>query len=715
MWMVSAGLIYLVFMTLLRFGFFYYFKPSAYELSNSWEAFLLGLNYDLRIVCGIVLFPFLVGNLYLTYSSSRRLSVMSWVRVALTGLLMVALLLFMKKGHMQSGMLAIIAFLFLLIFAWLFSTGNCNPFENKTSRRIFKSYFFIITLVLVLFYVFDFQHYDYLQQRLSASILNFAGDAKISASMIWQTYPVFTMLILLVLSVGLLYRLILKRYRRLLKRSYVAAPATKFFIGFIFVLLLSLGIFGRINQYPLRWSDAFALGDDFKANIALNPVQSFFSTLQYRNSGYNIELVRQYYPLMTQYLNVENPNPETLNYRRNFTYPPSDSTPNVVIVICESFSMYKSSMSGNALNTTPYFDSLSRNGIFFDRCFTPAFGTARGIWATLTGIPDVQYPNTASRNPSFVDQHSIINNYDDYDKFYFIGGSSSWANIRGLLTNNLENIQLYEEENFKAESVDVWGISDKRLFLAANKRFSEQGRPFIAVIQTADNHRPYTIPEEDRDEFKLIEYPKDTLEKYGFESNAELNAFRYSDFAFRTFLEAAEKEAYFSNTIFAFVGDHGLRGYAGAEFPEAWQESGLTIHHVPLLFYAPKLLQPRLSHRTCSQLDLLPSVTALAGVSFVNTTMGRNLMDTLQPKVAYPHNAFIFDPTIRQIGMVTDRYVYTKSLISGKEQILYSLKETPGTAKTEKSAHLRALRALTEAWYETANYMLFTNKKSSGR
>lgn len=715
LWMVSIGLIYLVFMTVMRFGFFYYFKSSAYELSNSWEAFLLGLNYDLRIVCGIVLFPFLVGNLYLTYSYSRKLSAMSWVRVTLTALVMVALLLFMNKGHMQSGMLAIIAFLFLLIFAWLFSTGNCNPFENKISRRIFRIYFFIITLVLVLFYVFDFQHYDYLHQRLSASILNFAGDAKISADMIWQTYPVFALFILIVLFIVILYLLILHRYRRLLKRSYTAAPTTKFFTGLIFALLLGLGIFGKINQYPLRWSDAFALGDDFKANIALNPVQSFFSTLQYRNSGYNIDLVKKYYPLMTRYLNVENPDPETLNYRRSFTYPPSDSTPNVVIVICESFSMYKSSMSGNALNTTPYFDSLSRNGIFFDRCFTPAYGTARGIWATLTGIPDVQSPNTASRNPAFVDQHSIINNYDGYEKFYFIGGSSSWANIRGLLTNNLENIQLYEEENFKAESVDVWGISDKRLFLAANKRFSDQDRPFIGVIQTADNHRPYTIPEEDRDEFTLIEYPKDTLEKYGFESNAELNAFRYSDFAFRTFLEAAEKEDYFSNTIFAFVGDHGLRGYAGAEFPEAWQESGLTIHHVPLLFYAPELLPPRLSHRTCSQVDLLPSVTALAGVSFVNTTMGRNLMDTLQPKVAYPHNAFIFDPTIRQIGMVTDRYVYTKSLISGKEQILSSLKETPGAAKTEKSAHLRALQALTEAWYETANYMLFTNKKSGGR
>ena len=83
------------------------------------------------------------------------------------------------------------------------------------------------------------------------------------------------------------------------------------------------------------------------------------------------------------------------------------------------------------------------------------------------------------------------------------------------------------------------------------------------MIQTADNHRPYTIPAEDKANFKLKNYPTDTLNKYGFQSNDELNAFRYTDFSFQTFIEAAKKEKYFNNTIFVFVGDHGIRGNAG--------------------------------------------------------------------------------------------------------------------------------------------------------
>ncbi len=102
-------------------------------------------------------------------------------------------------------------------------------------------------------------------------------------------------------------------------------------------------------------------------------------------------------------------------------------------------------MWGNPLNTTPYFNELSKQGVFFDHCFSPAYGTARGVWAIITGIPDVETSNTASRNPAAVDQHTILNDFAGYQKLYFLGGSTSWANIRGLLTNNINDLKLYEE------------------------------------------------------------------------------------------------------------------------------------------------------------------------------------------------------------------------------------------------------------------------------
>src|SRR6185369_14031736 len=142
--------------------------------------------------------------------------------------------------------------------------------------------------------------------------------------------------------------------------------------------------------------------------------------------------VRSYEPVIRDYLGIAGA-PDSIGfYRSEKPTARVQGAVNVVLVICESFSVYKSSMWGNKLNTTPFFDSISRQGIFFDRCFTPSFGTARGVWATLTGIPDVQLTQTASRNPSIVDQHILINDFTGHDKYYFLGGSTSWANIRGV-------------------------------------------------------------------------------------------------------------------------------------------------------------------------------------------------------------------------------------------------------------------------------------------
>ena len=370
-------------------------------------------------------------------------------------------------------------------------------------------------------------------------------------------------------------------------------------------------------------------------------------------------------------------------------------------------------MWGNPLNTTPYFNEMCRQGIFFDRCFTPAYGTARGVWAVITGIPDVEYPTTASRNPSYVDQRSGINEYKGYQKYYFIGGNSSWANIRGLLTNNIDSLHLYEQDDYTSKVIDVWGISDKNLFLEANKVLKKQTHPFFAVIQTADNHRPYTIPEEDRKIFALKEFPVDTLKKYGFENNAELNAFRYTDFGYETFIETAKKETWFNNTIFVFVGDHGIRGDAGNMFPEAWEKDGLTTQHVPLLFYAPALLSPQRIDRTCSQLDLIPSVSSLAGISFTNTTLGENLFDTTLHNLPFKNKAFLFDPEIKQIGMVTDDYSYVHDLLSGREDFRSSKDNLPLPQNAETAADKKALHDLSQAYYETARYLLLHNKKEN--
>jgi phosphoglycerol transferase MdoB-like AlkP superfamily enzyme len=375
--------------------------------------------------------------------------------------------------------------------------------------------------------------------------------------------------------------------------------------------------------------------------------------------------------------------------------------------MCESFSMYKSSMSGNPLNTTPYFQSMADSGLFFERCFTPHFSTARGLFATVTGIPDVQLSKFSTRNPLALNQHTIINNFEGYRKYYLLGGSPSFNNFEGLI-RSIDGVEMVTEGKFKSKPVNVWGISDKDLFLEANELFARQQDPFFAIVQTADNHRPFMIPPSDSD-FVRKSVPLDTLKKYGFESVDEYNSFRYADYCFEQFMEAARKEAYFSNTIFVFVGDHGVSGNARALYPEVWTNERLTEEHVPLLFYAPGLIAPQKRTEVVSQIDVLPTVAGLARQPYTNTTLGRDLLR----KDGGQNGAFIIYHDEGQIGLVTDQFYFTKNMNFQREE----LHLLPGARFTtaQQDSIKKVMTGVTTAYYETAKWMLVNNKKPAAR
>ena len=343
--------------------------------------------------------------------------------------------------------------------------------------------------------------------------------------------------------------------------------------------------------------------------------------------------------------------------------------------------------------------------MFFSRAFSPAYGTARGVWAALTGIPDVQVGKTSSRNPMAVDQHMILNDFKDHEKFYFLGGSASWANIRGVLNNNIPDLKIYEQGSYAANEVDVWGISDNSLFIEANSVLKQKSKPFFAIIQTADNHRPYTIPKEDQKSFIKVTVPLDSLKIFGFESNDEFNAFRYTDFCIQNFIEAAKKEKYFNETLFVFVGDHGIKGDAGSMLPRVFSENNLTNMHVPLLFYAPSLLKTATYSTPVSQIDVMPSIASLMNINYTNTTLGRNVFSLTEKN----NSIFLYDDFAHSIGLFNNQY-YVGFPINNSKQLHF--KSSIDNQKIVNDSALNAMKKMTELLYETSKYMLTHNQKS---
>lgn len=646
-WIIKLFIIYLCIFTAFRIATVICFKPGNIGVLELGPAFWLGLKYDLRWIA-IILLPIAVLSLY------PRLS----------------------------------------------------PFYSERNKKIWTIYLGILTLLVLFFYGADFGQFAYINARLNADALIFAEDPKESLQMVWQSYPIVWILLGLAGAVVMMTWMFRRMhidveekninihkfsYRR---RWHAAA-----------LLLLAWFVYGFLTVKPLNFFRAFGLNDEFKSNLALNPLQNFFTTLRFRKADHNNKAA-EYYGTIAKFLQLQNNNSGQNPYAR-LIQPGSkalESQPNIVVVICESFSMYKSSMSGNPLNSTPYFNSMCNDGIFFERCFTPSFGTARGVFAILTGIPDVQLSKFSTRNKESVKQRTIVNNFEGYEKFYFLGGRSQFNNFKGLF-ENIDSLHVYEEGDYKAANLNVWGISDKNLFLEANDVLAKQQKPFFAFIQTADNHRPFDIPEEDTD-FKRELIPDEELVKYGFESLKEYHAFAYTDYCIKKFMEAAKNSPYFKNTIFVFTGDHGVEGNATAIYPQAWTEQRLSDEHVPLLFYAPALLTPQKRTEAVSQIDILPTVAGMLQQPYLNTTLGRDLLDTNKKEDA----AFIIYHAPGWIGVVNNDYYYRKNIRIKKEELVPVRNNLPVLNNVQEDSIKAHLSQLTSAIYETARWMLINNK-----
>jgi phosphoglycerol transferase MdoB-like AlkP superfamily enzyme len=282
-------------------------------------------------------------------------------------------------------------------------------------------------------------------------------------------------------------------------------------------------------------------------------------------------------------------------------------------------------------------------------------------------------------------------------------GNAGFNNFEGLL-KNIDGLQMHTEGSFTAQPANVWGISDKDLFFEANKVFREEKKPFFAIVQTAYNHRPYMIPAADSDFVKKTVPPEELL-KYGFESEDEYNTFRYSDYSFQKFMEKAQQEAYFHNTIFVFIGDHGVAGNATEMYPPVWTSARLTDEHVPFLIYAPYLLQPMRRSEVVSQIDVLPTIAGLIQQPYVNTTLGRNVLDTSRKN----HFAFI-TTTAGTIGLVTDEFYFTKNLNYPQEQLFHMTASPFNYSQSQLDSVKKRLSEQTTAIFETARYMLMNNK-----
>lgn len=613
--------------------------------------------------------------------------------------------------------LAILLMLPIALLAWL---PAWNLTRSHVLRWVARFYLALALGAVLLVYIIDFGHYAYLGVRINATVLRFMEDAQISTDMVWQTYPVVWITLGWAAATALVWWLLLRFERVTLDRPAKRISRLSLLWGSaLMVVAVFVAILGRVdninleNPVPLRWSDAFFSGDNQIAALGLNPVIFLYDTLKVPNQPYDREQVEAHYDVVSHYLGVDQPDSKTLNFSREQGVQPyaiDGERPNVVFVMLESLGTTAVGAYGNPLNPTPNIDRLAKQSWFFKNFYVPVTGTAKTVWASISGVPDVSRQETATRNPLITRQHSLVNALQGYDKYYMIGGNSGWANMNALIRQSIDDIQLYEERHWNSPMVDVWGISDLDLFKESDRLLREQGegKPFFAYIQTAGNHRPFTIPKQN-DGFEALDLPLEKVQGAGSRSVAQYNAVRLLDFNIGRLMEIAKEGGWYDNTIFVMFGDHNTRIAQIPHMLPAYEKLGLESNNVPLLIHAPKLLEPRVIEEAVGLADLLPTVLGMAGMEFRNGAMGRDIQQPA-PEGERVVPLVLREGTFPLIGGVTKDFLLQMQH-DGSQPTLHEIAspEPLVDVADRYPEEFQRLVALTRGLHEASRLMLYQN------
>ncbi|GAB7141225.1 LTA synthase family protein [Deferribacterales bacterium RsTz2092] len=590
------------------------------------------------------------------------------------------------------------------------------PILNKRFDviSIYLRHFYMgLIFILLVVYAADFAHYSYIGVRINFELFHQLNDLKESILMVWQTYHVLPLLVFMALAVygaGRIIKIIFDKC--FYAREY---PLKMQIISGIFAFIISfILIYGQYSftWFPLRWSEAYFAGKREISALGLNPVQNIYDTKprKKRKNRQDIKLVQSAYPLVADYLgikgNLDLKGDTPLDYMR--LVPETGRTrPNIVLIIVESLSTHKTSLMFDELPVTPFLKQLAEKSLYFPNYYASARTTARALFSIFTGIPDKNPSfDSSSRDADAVDQHLIWTDFKDYKKLFMLGGNANWANMRGVLANNISGLEILEEGFWKAKRVDTWGISDIALMRESNAYLAslDKSEPFFAVLLTAANHRPFTIPK-NIDGFDYSEPKTSFVEKYGFYME-EYNGMRLCDFALKEFFELAEKSDYYDNTIFIVVGDHGIMESSPAA-PKTYQKLELHEYQVPLVIHYPKRFKSGVVLQAGGHTDLFPTIAGLVGISYHNTTLGRDLFDK---RYGDDRWTFIMRTYTTPLLVSRDRLAVggTGEIYSRKKDDMHSdwqlVEPEPADAK--------ALELLTTGIEETARYMLYHNKKT---
>lgn len=525
----------------------------------------------------------------------------------------------------MAGYLSVIPGFLSIAVVWL---------KRDLVKPIMNIYFIIASLFITCSFVLNASLYPYWKYPLDSTPLFYfftsPADAIASVS-IWQV--ILSIVILIVLTIGVWFTLRMRGEKRQQYSRYSygyggfgSGKRNRFddfdrhrgrtsIILLLLTGLLFLPIRGGITVSTMNTGQAYYSQNAYLNHSAVNPLFSLFESITHQEdfaSQYRFMKDKEADKIFATMTSTSDENTYPLLNEATF----KKGTPDILIVIMESFASDIMPSMGSYKDVAVCLDSIAQQSILFTRFYANSFRTDRGMVSVLSGYPAqpttsiMRYPRKTSQLPSIARN---LAKYKNYKTTYYYGGDADFCNMRSYLVSQGYQ-HIISDANFPIEDkLSKWGVPDHILAARMMKDIKAQQnekRPMLRILQTSSSHEPFEVP-------------------YHRLKDKRLNAFAYTDSVMGAIVREYRKLPRWKNTLIVFVPDH-VGGYK-----ENLNDHDRSRYQIPLILAGGAISRPMKVGIIGSQHDIAATLLGQLGVEHREFTFSKNMMSDATPKFAF--------------------------------------------------------------------------------
>lgn len=525
----------------------------------------------------------------------------------------------------MAGYLSVIPGLLSIAVVWL---------KRELVKPIMNIYFIIASLFITCSFLLNASLYPYWKYPLDSTPLFYfftsPADAIASVS-IWQV--ILSIVILIVLTLGVWFTLRMRGEKRQQYSRYSygyggfgSGKRNRFddfdrhrgrtsIILLLLTGLLFLPIRGGITVSTMNTGQAYYSQNAYLNHSAVNPLFSLLESITHQEdfaSQYRFMKDKEADKIFATMTSTSDENTYPLLNEATF----KKGTPDILIVIMESFASDIMPSMGSYKDVAVCLDSIAQQSILFTRFYANSFRTDRGMVSILSGYPAqpttsiMRYPRKTSQLPSIARN---LAKYKNYKTTYYYGGDADFCNMRSYLVSQGYQ-HIISDANFPIEDkLSKWGVPDH--IVAARmmediKAQQNEKRPMLRILQTSSSHEPFEVP-------------------YHRLKDKRLNAFAYTDSVMGAIVREYRKLPRWKNTLIVFVPDH-VGGYK-----ENLNDHDRSRYQIPLILAGGAISRPMKVGIIGSQHDIAATLLGQLGVEHREFTFSKNMMSDATPKFAF--------------------------------------------------------------------------------